>query len=139
MNEQPEAIRVVQQWVELAEEDRTNAEHTLTLHEHCPFRTVCFHCQQCVEKYLKALLILRSVPFPRTHDLSVLLSLLPPDVELATSQRDIETLTQYAVETRYPGWPEPVTRLEAEHAFEVMDEVRDAIRKLLPLADSGEA
>ncbi|MGA2770210.1 MAG: HEPN domain-containing protein [Bryobacteraceae bacterium] len=29
----------------------------MTLQEDCPFDTVCFHAQQCVEKYLKALLL----------------------------------------------------------------------------------
>ena len=135
MNEQPEVVQIIRQWIDLAEEDKTNAEHTLTLQENCPFRTVCFHCQQCVEKYLKAMLTLKSVPFPRTHDLSVLLSLMPSDAALSISRRDIETLTQYAVEARYPGWSEPVTRADAEHAFAVMIEVRDVLRELLPLAD----
>lgn len=31
-----------------------------------------FHAQQCAEKYLKALLVLRRQAFPRTHDLVAL-------------------------------------------------------------------
>lgn len=132
MIEQPELVQIIRQWIDLAEEDKRNAEHTLTLQEDCPLRTVCFHCQQCVEKYLKALLSLKSIPFPKTHDLGTLLSLIPPDLSLDVSRLDVETLTQYAVEARYPGWPEPVTRHEADHAFGIMIEVRKTLRALLP-------
>ena len=44
-------------WIKKAESDLKTAEHTLTLKENCPFDTVCFHAQQCAEKYLKALLV----------------------------------------------------------------------------------
>ena len=54
---QPEQLHVIKQWIEKAEEDYKNAEYTLTLEEDCPVSTVCFHSQQCIEKYLKALLI----------------------------------------------------------------------------------
>lgn len=77
MSVPPETLRVVRQWVEKAEEDLTNAEYTLTLREKCPLGTVCFHAQQCAEKYLKALLTLHAVPFPKTHHLPELLPTSP--------------------------------------------------------------
>ena len=39
---------------------------------------VCFHCQQSVEKYLKARLEEAAISFPKTHDLENLLMLLLP-------------------------------------------------------------
>ena len=56
MNVPPEILSAVRRWIEKAEDDLRNAEHTLTLKEDCPYGTICFHAQQCVEKYLKALL-----------------------------------------------------------------------------------
>jgi HEPN domain-containing protein len=56
MNERPELRHVIAQWVSKAEEDLTAAEYLLTMGGQCPFATVCFHAQQLVEKYLKALL-----------------------------------------------------------------------------------
>ena len=50
-----ETLHIVRQWVEKAEEDLINARHTLSLQEHCPFSTVCFHAQQVAEKYLSAI------------------------------------------------------------------------------------
>ncbi|MEK7765894.1 MAG: HEPN domain-containing protein, partial [bacterium] len=77
MSVPPDPARAVRRWVERAEQDLRNAEHTLMLREDCPLDTVCFHAQQCAEKYLKALLTHRSVDFPRTHHLEILAGLLP--------------------------------------------------------------
>lgn len=57
MNEQPESHAAIRGWVAKAEHDLRNAEYVLTLTEACPTDTVCFHSQQCAEKYLKALLV----------------------------------------------------------------------------------
>lgn len=132
MNASPETIRIVRQWVEKAEEDLTNAEHTLTLREKCPLGTVCFHAQQCAEKYLKALLTLHSVPFPKTHDLPELLLRIPEDVGLGLPPRDVGVLNRYSIEGRYPGDWEPITRAEAEDAVALALKVRKAIRAHLP-------
>ncbi len=41
---------------------------------------VCFHCQQCAEKYLKALLEEQGLAVPKTHNLVSLLPLLQPHI-----------------------------------------------------------
>jgi len=132
MNGQPEIVHLVQQWVEKAEEDLTTAEHTLTLGEKCPLSMVCFHAQQCAEKYLKALLTLHGVPFPKTHDSLELLRLAPETVGLALSLREISVINRYAIETRYPGDWEPITRVEAEEAVAIAHRIRQTIRSCLP-------
>jgi HEPN domain-containing protein len=62
----------------------------------------CFHCQQSAEKYLKGLLILLEKEFRKSHDLNYLLDLLecsaPEEIMSAA-----ELLTEYSVESRYPG------------------------------------
>ena len=73
MNDRPETSSSGRQWVEKAEHDLINAEYTLTLEKNCPLDTVCFHAQQCAEKYLKAFLVQKSISFPKTHDLRVLM------------------------------------------------------------------
>ena len=75
MNAQPDRAVEIRRWVEKAEHDLRNAEHVLTLAEDCPTDTECFHCHQCAEKYLKALLVAHGIAFPRTHDLVVLFNL----------------------------------------------------------------
>ena len=134
MSELPEALREIRQWVGKAEHDFTTAEYMLTLSEGCPFDTVCFHAQQCAEKYLKGLLTFRSVDFPKTHDLVVLLNLAGRSTTLGVDLLDIEPLNRYPVEARYPGDWESFTREEAEEAVRLARKVREAVRKLLPPA-----
>jgi HEPN domain-containing protein len=61
-----------------------------------------FHCQQAVEKLLKAWLSLLGVAFPRTHDLRLLLQLVG-DIDPAgvAAFQDLEDLTDYGVQFRY--------------------------------------
>jgi HEPN domain-containing protein len=64
---------------------------------------VCFHCQQCAEKYLKAMLEELGRAVPRTHNLDDVLSLLLPHCPVLRSlRRGLIFLTPFAVETRYP-------------------------------------
>ncbi len=54
MPDRSELAAVVHEWTIKAENDLKNASHTLKLGKECPTDTVCFHAQQCVEKYMKA-------------------------------------------------------------------------------------
>lgn len=132
MSERVEVLEIVRQWTIKAEHDLKTAEHTLTLEEECPYDTVCFHAQQCVEKYFKALLTLHSIEFSKTHDLTELVVLLPADIRQEITQADIEDLNPYAVETRYPGDWEPLTREDAIRAVTVARSIRQMIRQHLP-------
>ncbi len=73
MPEHENMLRVVREWVIKAENDLKTAEHVLKLESECPTDTVCFHAQQTVEKYIKSLLVLRGIDFPKTHDIEDLL------------------------------------------------------------------
>jgi HEPN domain-containing protein len=137
----PDQTRLVRQWIEKAEEDCRNAEYTLTLQEDCPLSTVCFHSQQCVEKYLKALLVCHSLPAPRSHDLLELYHRIPLDHRPGLSEEWLAVLNRYAVEARYPGDWDVISRREAEEAFVAASTFRQQIsgellRMLGPCDDS---
>jgi HEPN domain-containing protein len=127
-------LAVILQWVEKAEHDLMTASYTLRLRANCPTDTVCFHAQQCVEKYLKALLVLNDVEFGRTHHISALLTLLPPSIHPEMTPEEQERFTEYAVTTRYPGDYDPITREEAKQAVQVARRVRNQVRRRLPTA-----
>lgn len=129
-----EIIRVVQQWVQKAENDLKNAAFTLKLGTACPTDTVCFHAQQSVEKYLKALLTAEKTDFARTHHISALLSLLPGSIRPDLTPEEQVLLTDYAVSTRYPGDYEPIPLSEARRAVQIARRVRKQIRQWLPAA-----
>jgi HEPN domain-containing protein len=76
MNVPPEVVEVLRQWVRKAEHDLEAASRIMAIEEGCPFDTVCFHCQQAAEKYLKCLLTYLGIQAPRTHDLKALAALI---------------------------------------------------------------
>ena len=134
MSSQIDGTSVVGQWVRKAENDLKNAEHTLLMGDDCPYDTVCFHAQQCIEKYLKALLTFLAIDFPKIHDIGELIALLPPHLRPPLSVAEQEMVTDYAVEVRYPGDWEPITRADAEDMVAIARRVRQAIRPHLPNA-----
>lgn len=120
------------EWTAKAENDLTTAAHTLKLGKDCPTDTVCFHSQQCVEKYVKALLVWREIRFPRTHSIADLLRLVPLGIRPELSPEEQERLTDYATVARYPGAYESISLTEAREAVRVARRVRREIRRLLP-------
>ncbi|MEA1895834.1 MAG: HEPN domain-containing protein [Euryarchaeota archaeon] len=90
---------------------------------------ICFHAQQCAEKYLKALLISRNIEPPRTHSLETLLDLIVDNVPELEQCRDLLTgLTQYSVEYRYPGVA--ATPDDAEYCAQTVRELRKAFNSI---------
>src|ERR1700687_4494937 len=95
--------RLTAEWVRKAEADYQVAAKLGRGSESFPDQ-LCFHCQQSAEKYLKALLEELGHPVPKTHDLDGLRNLLRPSYPtLGRLRRGLLFLTDFAVDTRYPG------------------------------------
>ncbi len=125
------------EWIEKAEGDYTTVELLLK----SPISSkdvICFHAQQCIEKYLKAWLQEANIPAPRTHKLEELLNLIVPTIpDWQTWRPDFSTLSNHAVDFRYPG--KSASEENAEHAVNTCNMVRDALREALKLPqDSSE-
>jgi HEPN domain-containing protein len=127
-------VLVIREWVSKADNDLVTAAHTLSLRESCPTDTVCFHAQQCVEKYIKALLLFQATAFPKTHDIHVLRALLPPKLRPKLDSKAQDRLTQYATSLRYPGGGPDVPLSEARKAVAIARHVRKEVRRHLPRA-----
>lgn len=108
------------------------ADIALRAGDDCPTDAVAFHAQQCVEKYLKAVLVLNSIDFAKIHDVGELIAVLPQLTSLDISVEEQRRMTSYATVTRYPGDYEPISLVEAREAVEIAEQVRDEIRSLLP-------
>ena len=78
--------------------------------------------------------MLHAIPFPKIHDLLELLPLVPKALAFGIQLSDVAEVNRYAIEGRYPGEWEPITRQDAEAAVEVARRVREAVRKHLPPA-----
>jgi HEPN domain-containing protein len=123
------------QWVRKAESDYRLAVQISRGQE--PFHDeLCFHCQQSAEKYLKALLDELGLHIPKTHNLDDLLGLLSPHhPSLRSLRRGLIFLTDFAVETRYPG--DNATKRQAVAALRWAGKVRASCRGLLGLRAPG--
>ena len=69
----------------------------------------CYHYQQTVEKSLKAVLVHCGVPFPATHDLNVLMLLLPEGLIELPYAHELPELGIYSTQRRYEEGPTPAT------------------------------
>ncbi len=132
MSGRPDLMKEVARWTEKAEHDFMAAEHAMKLVGEGLTDIVCFHSQQCAEKYLKALLLYQGVAFPRTHDLRLSLDLLPVGISLGLQREQVIPLNRYVIEGRYPGDWEPITVEEAQRALEMAQAVRQAALRQLP-------
>ena len=120
------------EWVGKAEADYRGAV-ALSRQRKTPLPDlICFHCQQCAEKYLKALLQEWVIPFPKTHVLTDLLALaLARDPSLGALRPTLLVLEDYAVRFRYPGLDATVG--QSKRARTALRTVRLRLRKKLGL------
>ncbi len=88
------------------------------------YEDLCFDAQQAVEKSLKAILIKLNQSFPKTHSIGILLKLIEEaDVEIPKNINQAKLLTAYAVDSRYPGDYEPVSKEEYKEALKIAEDV----------------
>lgn len=126
-----DALDAVRQWRAKAESDWNTVE-ILLASDRCPPDAVCFHCQQFVEKLLKALLTQYGVEAPRTHDLRRLIQVLQPfAAEISQFEDRCDDLTVHGVQSRYPDdWVE-ITSSEMTQAVALSREIGDALKNFL--------
>ena len=124
-------LNKVHQWLRYGDEDLLLARHGLALKSSAPYRLIGYHAQQCAEKHLKAYLVFRSIDFPFTHNLGYLIELSQQDRIWPDSLLDAESLTPYAITTRYPTEDEPVSAEEANHAIVIAEQTRLLVRQAL--------
>ena len=99
MNE--ETKNYINQWIEKTSDDLIVIDK-LTQFEVVATSAVCFHCQQVVEKYLKAFLIANGVEIKKTHNIEFLLA----ECEEFDSDFNLinpKDLNDFGVDIRYPG------------------------------------
>jgi HEPN domain-containing protein len=123
---------LVLEWVEKAEKDFATAQREFRVRKSPNYDAVCFHAQQCVEKYLKGILQEANLAFGKTHNLIILLELLLPVHGSWEMERPrLQVLNGYAVEVRYPG--ESADKATAGDALRLCRAIRLRARAQLDL------
>jgi HEPN domain-containing protein len=119
-------------WIRCAEEDFDVAVALMRRRTKTAANSIGFHCQQCVEKYLKGKLEEAGLNAPKTNDLVALLQLLLPVEPLWSSFAPaLRRLNDYAVKFRYPG--HVTTRADARQALKACRSIRADVRLCLGL------
>jgi len=123
--------QVVCGWLTKALHDLETAG--LALDHHTPIvDTACFHCQQVVEKGLKAILILHEQEPPRTHSLDVLFeSAVRFEPSLSNHRAACDALTAFAIEPRYPDSPDPTVK-KARAARDAANAFFESVMSIVP-------
>ena len=75
---------LIAEWLKKAQHDIGTAELLLAQKQEYT-DTICYHCQQAVEKYLKAYLVNLNIPFKKVHDLDYLLNLITEKETILTN------------------------------------------------------
>jgi HEPN domain-containing protein len=97
-----------------------------------------FHTQQAVEKSLKAVLALREVEFPYTHDLDGLLELCQEnDIDVSETLSEVDRLSPYGVQLRY-GASTP-SGLDRDQALRWADSAVEWAQRIIEPATDGSA
>ena len=126
-------IAFIKQWGLKANEDLL-VVNKLTEFKFIATSSVCFHCQQAVEKFLKAFLISRGVDIKRTHNIEFLLAECS-DFDSDFSEIDPKNLSDFGVDVRYPGdMYTPSIKETIEHkeiAFRIKNIVEKKLEYLL--------
>jgi HEPN domain-containing protein len=114
---------IVKDWMTRAESNLYRAR-TERISDKILYEDLCYDCQQTAEKSLKGLLVSYDLEAPRTHNNGNLFRLLHnaglfiPQPVLSAS-----ALTEYAVNTRYPGDYDPVSEEDHEKALDMAEKV----------------
>lgn len=123
---------VVKKWIIKGEHDLKTGKDELSSVEPAT-DMVCFHMQQCVEKHLKAFLIFHGREISKTHNITFLVrQCMEIDAAFGNlPENDLESLTDYAVEVRYPDDFYMPSVEETQKTVEIAEFVRRFVREKL--------
>jgi HEPN domain-containing protein len=126
----------VRQWLEKADMDLKAAEYLLSASGFSDI--ICFHAQQAAEKLLKAVLAYKKVEIPKTHDLKLLLDLTGlTEEDMRLNEDEIDELSGYCVEARYPADLPVLDNQDAITAVKVVKKIHRSVLPILTLNYEG--
>jgi HEPN domain-containing protein len=122
--------RLTAEWVQKAEGDFIVAQKMLRARKQPVYDAVCFHSQQCAEKYLKAFLQENGFDIPKTHKLLDLVRLcMEVDGSANILVSDLIEIERFSVNIRYPGVS--ADKEEAKSAYHGARIIREFFRQKL--------
>jgi len=90
-----------EEWIASADKDLSAAE--IIIKENCSLTNiVAFHCQQAIEKYLKAFLIENDILLIRTHDLVKLNGMIKEVKDLGIDEEELVVMNGIHIDSMNP-------------------------------------
>ena len=133
MTSKPDST-VPKEWIEIA--DRDLAFGKTSLKNNPRFLTqICFYFQQAAEKYLKAYIVAKKLPFKKVHSLPVLVNICrKKDASFSQLEHQAKFLTEFYFEERYPEFeaPSKITYGIAQKAEAATEKIAKFVKSKLP-------
>ena len=130
MSVPPEIVDAARLWLRWANEDFVMAQRSHQMEGFVP-RGVCMWSHQSGEKAVKALLVAHDIDPPKQHDLARLALRLPPAAADALLAIDVDELSRWAIEGRYPADLDEAQEADATRAIQLAGVVLRVVRSLL--------
>jgi HEPN domain-containing protein len=94
------------------------------------YDVIAFHCQQTIEKSLKGYLVFLDLEFKPVHDLGYLLNLASTiDVSMDIYFEDVDKISRYAVQIRYPDTIIMLSKSQIEDAIQIADSLLKLVKE----------
>ena len=120
------------EWINYAQSDFDVASHLYEIYRPLPMNTICWLCQQSVEKSYKAILAYHNASIPKLHDIKQIQRLTvkyEPSVFL--NDKIADKMTVFAVESRYPDnvfdFADEDAKLGLKYAEQVLNQVKQVL------------
>jgi HEPN domain-containing protein len=125
------------QWLDKAQDDLLASQRLFNDHHPKQVYIICYLCQQCAEKSLKAYLVFKDYDFPFIHDLGELCGLCSEfDSSFGELMSDCLIMTPYATKTRYPNEIE-IDEQDAKSALQKAERILTFVDSLITPKDES--
>ena len=111
--------------------DRAESSYELSkakINKNIYLEDLCFQAQQAVEKAFKGLLIYYGIEPEFTHNIGILLREIEKHTIISEDIKEAIELTNYAVQTRYPGEYNDITKEEYKRAIKMTRDCLDWVK-----------
>lgn len=122
----------IESWLNKADHDILSAQRLLEI-EPVILDNACFHCQQAIEKSLKAYLIYQGIDIQKTHDIIALLAQCS-NFDTIFETIDPLDINSYAVQGRYPDSNLMPEKQEAESYYKLALEIKTLVMEKIILS-----
>lgn len=121
----------IEKWIFRADEDIAVIDRLFESDVSAYRSSICFHAQQAVEKYLKALLVFEGIDFRKTHDVDYLLAECQKFAPELLGGIDLKSLTDFGVSVRYPDDFYIPDQTETTHYVRAARKIEQIVKKLI--------